>query len=300
MSLQTYTLTWPVFSLAERSSELVRVKIIDSFRYSIKTLFNCWHLQMGRPFSRGTHTYRTCAKCGMRRDFDLITWKMKGRYYCDPVGEDRLTLLRTREAVAVNNLKETRVSLFQSGEPRHESARPSVGTCSALEGAKTMIKRKTFSNLSIAAIALLWVTVPSFAQAQPDRIAQSSISGRASEQASCSDTELIAVKRKARVATPGAPESKRAPFKTDTRTVSPFMLSASAFKVSGNFNAITSDRWVNSQLIFKDGPKDFRARTQFGEDDDRLQRQGKKAHHFHTLSRTKVARVECVIGTYRD
>lgn len=87
MSLQTYTLTLPESRHAEHSSEGVRVKIIDSLHYLIKRLFNCWHLQMGLPFTRGTHTYRTCAKCGMRRDFDRDTWKMKGRYHYEPVGK---------------------------------------------------------------------------------------------------------------------------------------------------------------------------------------------------------------------
>lgn len=108
MSQQTYTLTSPAFRLAERSSERVRLnEAIGSVRYFIKRLFGCWHLQMSRPLTRGTHTYRVCAKCGMRREFDLKTWKTKGRYHCEPAGKSKLTLMSQAGTVAVNNRKET-------------------------------------------------------------------------------------------------------------------------------------------------------------------------------------------------
>jgi hypothetical protein len=43
----------------------------------------------------------------MRREFDLNTWKTRGRYHYEPVGKSQLTLMRRTEAVAVNNRKET-------------------------------------------------------------------------------------------------------------------------------------------------------------------------------------------------
>ena len=43
----------------------------------------------------------------MRRNFDLNTWKTKGRYHYEPVGKDGLTLLRKTEAVAFTNRQET-------------------------------------------------------------------------------------------------------------------------------------------------------------------------------------------------
>ena len=95
MSLQIYTLASPVFRPAESSNAKIRVKVIESLRYFIHRLCACWHLQMGLPFTRRGHTYRACAKCGMRRDFDLNTWKMKGRYYSHPVAQGGLTLLAT-------------------------------------------------------------------------------------------------------------------------------------------------------------------------------------------------------------
>ncbi len=108
MSPQTYTLSSPVFGTVERSSERVRLdETIESVRYFMKRLFGCWHLQMGRPFTRGVYTYRACANCGMRREFDLNTWKTKGRYHCEPVGKDGLPLLRKTEVVAFTNRQET-------------------------------------------------------------------------------------------------------------------------------------------------------------------------------------------------
>ena len=108
MSQQTYTLTSAVFGPTERSSERVRVdEAIECVRYFMKRLFGCWHLQMGRPFTRGSHTYRACAQCGMRREFDLNAWKMMGRYHCEPAGKSRLTLMGKTGAVAVNNRNET-------------------------------------------------------------------------------------------------------------------------------------------------------------------------------------------------
>jgi hypothetical protein len=43
----------------------------------------------------------------MRREFDLNTWKTKGRYHSEPVGKSRLTLMSKRGAVAVNDRQET-------------------------------------------------------------------------------------------------------------------------------------------------------------------------------------------------
>jgi len=57
----------------------------DSFRYVLLRVFSCWHRTLGRPFTHGGLTYRSCMCCGMRREFDLTTWKLKGRYHNAPV-----------------------------------------------------------------------------------------------------------------------------------------------------------------------------------------------------------------------
>lgn len=50
---------------------------------AIRRVFGCWHPSMSRPFTRECRTYRVCLKCGMRRDFDLESWKMFGPFYTE-------------------------------------------------------------------------------------------------------------------------------------------------------------------------------------------------------------------------
>ncbi len=58
-------------------------------------LFRCWHRKMSRPFTRDGHTFRVCLRCGMRRDFDLVAWKMTGDYYYGrDLNEHRERLIR--------------------------------------------------------------------------------------------------------------------------------------------------------------------------------------------------------------
>lgn len=48
-------------------------------------LFGCWHEDVGRPFVRGKSAYRTCLKCGARRQFDPATLVTFGSFYSAPV-----------------------------------------------------------------------------------------------------------------------------------------------------------------------------------------------------------------------
>lgn len=57
--------------------------VLEHLRYLCNRIVGCWHRRMSFPFSRGGETYRVCLRCGMRRQFDLAKWKMKGRYYND-------------------------------------------------------------------------------------------------------------------------------------------------------------------------------------------------------------------------
>ena len=57
----------------------------SGLRYAIFRAVNCWHLRLGRPTTQGRETYRACLRCGMRRRFDLQTWKCIGRYYSPDV-----------------------------------------------------------------------------------------------------------------------------------------------------------------------------------------------------------------------
>ena len=55
---------------------------VESMRVAAARAFVwCRHKGMSRPFTHEGRTYRVCLKCGMRRDFDLRSWKMYGPFY---------------------------------------------------------------------------------------------------------------------------------------------------------------------------------------------------------------------------
>ena len=68
-----------------RSTQLAnmdgRKKSTHTLLFLVSKLWSCWHRKMSRPFTHEGETYRVCLKCGMRREFDLSTWQLKGRYY---------------------------------------------------------------------------------------------------------------------------------------------------------------------------------------------------------------------------
>lgn len=47
-------------------------------------LFGCQHTNIGRPFSRGRSSYRSCISCGARRQFDIETLETFGPFYAAP------------------------------------------------------------------------------------------------------------------------------------------------------------------------------------------------------------------------
>jgi len=57
----------------------------STLKYSVNRVFSCWHLSLSRPFTHGRESYRSCLRCGMRRPFDLQTWKATGRFYSPSV-----------------------------------------------------------------------------------------------------------------------------------------------------------------------------------------------------------------------
>jgi hypothetical protein len=91
MSVNAYSLTSPVFgSMQDRHVPARARPLAESCRYLILRLVGCWHRSMTRPFTQGGSTYRACTVCGMRREFDPETWRMKGRYYSGPAGSAML------------------------------------------------------------------------------------------------------------------------------------------------------------------------------------------------------------------
>ncbi len=132
-----------------------------------------------------------------------------------------------------------------------------------------MIKHKTISTLSIAAIGLLTMAVPSFAQA-PSR----SPDTQAGDQAILCNSELI-TSNKRPVATPAPSEVDRTPVKNVRQSPNPLMLSASSFKAHNDFASGRSSRFVSPKPIYAAGPN-YTGRKQFRSDDyDSSSRGGK-------------------------
>jgi hypothetical protein len=51
----------------------------------IGKIFGCWHEDMSRPFSHDRIAYRSCLKCGARKQFDSQTLQTFGGFYFPPV-----------------------------------------------------------------------------------------------------------------------------------------------------------------------------------------------------------------------
>ena len=49
-----------------------------TLRNSVRRIFGCWHLDLGRPFTDHGETYRVCLKCGAHRRFNPDSWKTVG------------------------------------------------------------------------------------------------------------------------------------------------------------------------------------------------------------------------------
>ena len=54
---------------------------LSTIKRALKRVFGCWHREMSLPFTCGNETYRTCIKCGARRQFDLERWTTVGEFY---------------------------------------------------------------------------------------------------------------------------------------------------------------------------------------------------------------------------
>jgi hypothetical protein len=62
---------------------------IDQFVFGqkmglIPKLFGCWHGNISRPFVQGKTAYRSCLKCGARKQFNAETLETYGNFYFPP------------------------------------------------------------------------------------------------------------------------------------------------------------------------------------------------------------------------
>jgi len=51
----------------------------------IGKIFGCQHEEISRPFSQEKIAYRSCLKCGARKQFDAETLETFGEFYFPPV-----------------------------------------------------------------------------------------------------------------------------------------------------------------------------------------------------------------------
>lgn len=51
----------------------------------IAKLFGCWHDNVSRPFVQNNIAYRSCLKCGARKQFNPDTLETYGTFYFPPV-----------------------------------------------------------------------------------------------------------------------------------------------------------------------------------------------------------------------
>ncbi|HEV7860806.1 MAG TPA: hypothetical protein VGO91_19455 [Pyrinomonadaceae bacterium] len=75
---------------------------VGSVGRGLKSVFGCWHTEMGRPQTQGEETYRACLGCGARRRFDPESWQMSGEFYFHQPATGELY---AREASAARPLK---------------------------------------------------------------------------------------------------------------------------------------------------------------------------------------------------
>jgi len=84
MSAYEPVLQTTALSLVQPSRKrTLRSAFVESIKLLVFRSWSCRHQQISRPFTSNGKTYRVCLHCGMHRDFDLNSWKMRGRYYSD-------------------------------------------------------------------------------------------------------------------------------------------------------------------------------------------------------------------------
>lgn len=73
-----------VFSIVKSNeAKSSRQGFFERLRYLFLRVCSCRHRTMSRPFTRDGDSYTVCVRCGMRRSFDIQTWKATGPFYND-------------------------------------------------------------------------------------------------------------------------------------------------------------------------------------------------------------------------
>ena len=79
-------------SVQSYSEESVEKIVVDNKLFGKKVgifskIFGCGHPNLSRPFSRGRLGYRTCLRCGARKQFNPETLTTFGGFYYPPISK---------------------------------------------------------------------------------------------------------------------------------------------------------------------------------------------------------------------
>lgn len=77
-----------LLTLSNKNNE--ETNAMDNFVFGQKLslmakLFGCWHDNISRPFVQGKTAYRSCLKCGARKQFNPETLETHGKFYFPPI-----------------------------------------------------------------------------------------------------------------------------------------------------------------------------------------------------------------------
>jgi hypothetical protein len=62
-------------------TEVFKNAFIEEKQSFVKRLFGCWHSRMSKPVTADNTTFCYCKDCGLRRKFDIETFKLQGAFY---------------------------------------------------------------------------------------------------------------------------------------------------------------------------------------------------------------------------
>ncbi|MEP6900319.1 MAG: hypothetical protein ABJA66_01135 [Actinomycetota bacterium] len=63
------------------TTEVLNNTFIEEKQSFIKRLFGCWHQRLSKPVTIDKTTFCYCKDCGLRRKFDIETFKPQGAFY---------------------------------------------------------------------------------------------------------------------------------------------------------------------------------------------------------------------------
>jgi hypothetical protein len=67
-----------------RSRRVINPQVFGERIGLLTSIFGCWHEDVGRPFVEGKTAYRSCVKCGARKQFNTETLQTFGDFHCPP------------------------------------------------------------------------------------------------------------------------------------------------------------------------------------------------------------------------